>query len=85
VAELMRVQCPAEGPGDLRMVATSANGQPACAGYLRGADGVHRPFQLLVLSTGRRPDGTMAITHVHCSFDVALFPRFGLPETVPGA
>jgi RNA polymerase sigma-70 factor, ECF subfamily len=37
-------------PGDWRMVRTSANGQPAAAAYLRGADGVRRAFGLGVLT-----------------------------------
>jgi len=37
-------------PGDWRMTPTVANGQPAAIAYLRGPDGVHRPFGVAVLS-----------------------------------
>ncbi len=44
-------------PGDLLMVATRANGQPAHAMYKRGADGVHRAHGLMVLTVaGARID-----------------------------
>jgi RNA polymerase sigma-70 factor (ECF subfamily) len=60
---LIRTQCPAKRAGDLRFVATSANGQPAAAAWFRGDDGVHRAFQLHVLDVvphgpgGDRADG----------------------------
>ncbi|WP_407701569.1 sigma-70 family RNA polymerase sigma factor [Thermomonospora amylolytica] len=71
--------CPAR-PGDLRLLRTSANGQPAVAQYMRDpADGVFRPFNLQVLSP--TPEGLIA----HCAtfLDTGLFPVFGLPETLP--
>src|ERR1700730_17188383 len=37
-------------PGDWRMTATMANGQPAAAAYLRGSDGIHRAFGLALLT-----------------------------------
>lgn len=82
IAALIALRCPAEAPGDMRMVATTANGQPAFGLYMRGADGVHRPFHLQVLSV-RPGEGTeRVIDHVACFFDRSLFARFGLPETV---
>ncbi|MEU4237503.1 RNA polymerase subunit sigma-70 [Actinoplanes sp. NPDC026619] len=37
-------------PGDWRMVATSANGQPAAVAYLRDEHGTHRPYGICVLT-----------------------------------
>lgn len=79
IRTLIDVQCPAAAPDDLRYVAVRANGQPACAGWLRGEDGVHRAFQLMVLDvdhTGSLP----AVRHVSCFFDTTLFDAFGLPQ-----
>jgi len=82
IAGLVRHQCPANAPDDLRYVPTSANGQPACAGWLRGDDGVYRAFQLMVLDVEGGPDGPR-VRHVSCFFDTALFEKFGLPEILP--
>jgi RNA polymerase sigma-70 factor (ECF subfamily) len=75
IARLIGTRCPAAGPEDIRMVATAANGQPAFALYLRGADGVHRAFQIQVLTL----DGDR-VAHVGCFFDLSLIPTFGLPD-----
>ncbi|GDY31064.1 sigma-70 family RNA polymerase sigma factor [Gandjariella thermophila] len=79
IGRLVKAQCPAEGPGDMRLVPAEANGQPAFAMYMRDrADGVHRAFALHVLTlTGG------GIGHVACFFDVRLFNAFGLPDTLP--
>ncbi|MET1074563.1 MAG: RNA polymerase subunit sigma-70, partial [Umezawaea sp.] len=74
IARLVDTQCPADGPGDMRLVPTTANGQPAFGLYMRGEDGVHRPFNLPVLTLS--PEG---VTHVACFFDLSLFEKFGLP------
>ncbi len=37
-------------PGDWRMVATSANGQPAAAAYRRDGHGTHQPYGICVLT-----------------------------------
>lgn len=76
IARLVEVQCPA-GPGELRMVPTHANGQPAFGMYILD-EGGFRPFQLQVLElrAGR-------VRHVVAFFDVSLFRRFGLPGTLP--
>ena len=71
----MTTHCPAEGPGDQRMIQTSANGQPTLALYMRGPDGVHRAFQLQQLTIR---DG--AVSAVVCYFDTSLFEVFGLPD-----
>ncbi|MDQ1739258.1 MAG: hypothetical protein QOE53_910, partial [Pseudonocardiales bacterium] len=66
--------------GDWRLVATMANRMPAAASYLqRPGDSEFRAFKLDVL---RIEDGAIAeIT----TFGPALFPAFGLPDTLaPG-
>ncbi|RRQ25706.1 sigma-70 family RNA polymerase sigma factor [Rhodococcus sp. Eu-32] len=75
IGALIRGNCPAKGAGDMRMVATSANGQPAYGLYMRDASGTHVPFQLHVVDIA---DGK--VSHVTCFFDLTLFERFGLPE-----
>ena len=77
IGRLIDTQCPARGPGDMRLIPTRANGQAAFGLYMRDGD-VYRAFNLPVLTIG--PDG---ITHVACFFDLSLFPIFGLPETLP--
>ncbi|MGH3628919.1 MAG: RNA polymerase subunit sigma-70, partial [Sciscionella sp.] len=74
IGHLIANQCPAEGPGDMRMVRTSANGQPALALYMRDTDGVHRAFQLQQLTLT-----ASGVAHVACYFDTTLFADFGLP------
>jgi RNA polymerase sigma-70 factor, ECF subfamily len=78
IGRLVDTQCPAGGPGDMRLVPTRANGQPAFGLYMRGDDGVYRPFNLPVLSVSAG-----GVTHVSSFFDVRLFPLFGLPESLP--
>ncbi|MEV0230311.1 sigma-70 family RNA polymerase sigma factor [Nonomuraea sp. NPDC050786] len=76
ILELMRTQCPAKGPGDLKLVPTAANGQPAFAMYLR-EDGVYRQFSLMVVTfSGER------ISHGVMFFERKLFETFGLPEVL---
>jgi RNA polymerase sigma-70 factor (ECF subfamily) len=77
IAELIDKQCPAKGPGDMRLVATVANGQPAFGVYMRGEDGVHRPFQLHVITFTSE-----GASHVACFFDLSLFETFGLPASL---
>jgi RNA polymerase sigma-70 factor (ECF subfamily) len=74
VVRLILAQC-APAPGDIRMVPAAANAQPAFGLYMRDEEGVHRAYQLQVLSvTG---DG---VAHVSVFFDTSLFPLFGLAE-----
>jgi hypothetical protein len=61
-------------PGDWLMTATAANGQPAAAAYLRGADGVHRAFGLAVLTVT-----TAGIARIVVFGDPGLVTRFGFP------
>jgi RNA polymerase sigma-70 factor, ECF subfamily len=76
IITLIHQQCPAESPGDMRMIPLVANGQPAAAMYLR-AGGVHLPFQLHVLDM--RADG---VSHVVAFLDDTLFEKFGLPKSL---
>ena len=46
IGRLIANKCPATKAGDMRMVPTTANGQPAFGLYMRGLDGRMRPFQL---------------------------------------
>jgi RNA polymerase sigma-70 factor, ECF subfamily len=78
IGELIRTHCPASGPGDQVMVPVAANGQPALALYMLEEDGRHHAFQLQVPTV--TADG---ITSVIAFFDLALFPRFGLPDVLP--
>ncbi len=73
IGTLTRVQCPAEGPGDMRFIPLTANGQPAAALYMREGD-KHVAFQLHVLDV--RPAG---VSHVVAFLDTSLFAKFGLP------
>jgi RNA polymerase sigma-70 factor (ECF subfamily) len=67
-------------PRAWRMVATSANGQPAVAAYLRGGDGgydAHAIQVLTVTATG--------IARVVAFLDRSLFVSFDLPTTYDAA
>nr|WP_310912021.1 sigma-70 family RNA polymerase sigma factor [Lipingzhangella rawalii] len=78
IGRLIDAQCPAERPGDLLLVPTAANGQPAFGVYERTGDGKHEPFQIQVLQLhGAR------VGHVATFFDTSLFSTFGLPPTPP--
>ncbi|PZS26402.1 MAG: RNA polymerase subunit sigma-70 [Pseudonocardiales bacterium] len=79
IGRLIDTQCPAQGPGDMKLIRTEANGQPAFGLYMLEADNVYRPFNLPVLTFG--PGG---ITHVASFFDLRLFETFGLPASLPG-
>jgi RNA polymerase sigma-70 factor (ECF subfamily) len=74
---LISTQCPAKAAGDLRMLPTSANGQPAYGMYLRDGD-TYRAFQLQVVTMGDQ-----GISHVVAFFDLSLFATFGLPDSMP--
>ncbi|WP_317159543.1 sigma-70 family RNA polymerase sigma factor [[Mycobacterium] appelbergii] len=74
IGDLSRYKCPAEGPGDMRFIPTTANGQPAAAMYLLNREtGRHEAFQLHVLDIS--PDG---ISHVVAFMEPSLFDKFGL-------
>ena len=78
IVTLTRVHCPAEGPGDMRFIRTTANGQPAAALYMLNREtGKHEAFQLHVLDI--KSDG---VSHVVAFLDTSLFEMFGLPEAL---
>jgi RNA polymerase sigma-70 factor, ECF subfamily len=65
-------------PGDWRMLATSANGQPAAAVYTRDRRGNYQPYGICVLTvTGQ------GISRVSSFGDPGLVTRFGLPPHPP--
>ena len=72
IARLIATHCPAEA-GELRLLPTEANGQPAYAVYRLTTEG-WTPFQLHVLAL---TDGR--VSHVAAFFDLSLFATFGLP------
>ncbi|MDT5219775.1 MAG: polymerase sigma-70 factor, subfamily, partial [Mycobacterium sp.] len=74
IITLIHQQCPADHPGDMRMLPFVANGQSGAAMYMRSGDR-HVPFQLHVLDIG--PSG---LSHVVAFLDESLFGKFGLPE-----
>lgn len=77
VATLISTWCPANGPGSMRMLPTSANGSPAFGLYMEDKDGTHRPFQVQVLEVDDRGVG-----RVTAWFGEPLFSAFGLPGAV---
>jgi RNA polymerase sigma-70 factor (ECF subfamily) len=79
IGRLVAAHCPASGPGDLALVPTAANGQPAFALYMRGGDGVHRAFGIQVLEPA---PGGEAVAHAVMFFDTTLFRYFGLPAVL---
>jgi RNA polymerase sigma-70 factor (ECF subfamily) len=68
------------GAGDLRLIPTAANGQPAFGLYKRKDDGVHHAHSLQVLTLT-----TEGISHVGAFFDTTLFRTFGLPDVHPAS
>ena len=79
IVTLSKTHCPAEGPGDMRFVRTTANGQPAAALYMLNREtGAHEQFQMHVLEV--RPGGIAHVVAFHAG--PGLFARFGLPDTL---
>ncbi|BBY27368.1 sigma-70 family RNA polymerase sigma factor [Mycolicibacterium sediminis] len=75
IVTLSKTHCPAEGPGDMRFLTTTANGQPAAALYMLNREsGRHEEFQLHVLAV--RADGVSHVVAFHAD---GLFEKFGLP------
>jgi RNA polymerase sigma-70 factor (ECF subfamily) len=66
--------------GDWRMIATTANGQPAAAAYRRGRDGAHPAYAIVVLTATAAGIGRIVVFG-----DPGLFARFGLPLAHPAA
>ncbi|WP_371871113.1 sigma-70 family RNA polymerase sigma factor [Mycolicibacterium agri] len=78
IHRLIKTHCPAEKAGDMRLVPTTANGQPAAGLYMRNKEsGVHEAFQFHVLDV---TDG--AVAHVVAFGEPAIFAKFGLPATL---
>lgn len=77
IGTLIDTRCPA-GPGELQLIPTAMNGQPAFGMYMRGEDGVFRPFNLMVLTLSGAH-----VSHVVAFFETSLFADFGLPESLP--
>jgi RNA polymerase sigma-70 factor, ECF subfamily len=77
IVTLIHQQCPAEAPGDMRMLPLVANGQPAAAMYMRAGER-HVPFQLHVLDVHAQGK----VSHVVAFLDDALFAKFGLPSSL---
>jgi RNA polymerase sigma-70 factor, ECF subfamily len=78
IGKLIATQCPASKAGDMRLVPTTANGQPAYGLYMRSEDGRLLPFQLQQLTVG-----PLGVERVTAYFDVRLFETFGLPAELP--
>jgi RNA polymerase sigma-70 factor, ECF subfamily len=76
IASLIGHQCPASGPGDMRLIPLFSNGQPAAAMYLRTGT-THLPFQLHVVDLTSE-----GVSHVVAFLDTTLFARFGLPAAL---
>ena len=68
------------GPGRLRLVPVTANGQPAFAVYQREPDGEYRAHAVLVLTLT-----TTGIARIVAFQDPGLFGSFGLPQEYPAA
>jgi RNA polymerase sigma-70 factor (ECF subfamily) len=66
--------------GDMVLIPTAANGQPAVAEYRRGADHVMRAHSIHVL-TASVSGGAVGIAALTVFLDPALFTAFGLPPT----
>ena len=64
-------------PGDWRMIATTANGQPAAAVYRRDADGTPRADGIVVLAP--TAGGVSRVVKFH---DPALVVMFGFPDVL---
>jgi RNA polymerase sigma-70 factor (ECF subfamily) len=79
IAGFIRYRSPLLG-GHLRLVATRANGQPAFGCYLPDPQAqILRGYGLFVIALeGER------ISAITWFSDRSLFPRFGLPRTLPG-
>jgi RNA polymerase sigma-70 factor, ECF subfamily len=76
IITLIHQQCPAESPGDMRLLPLVANGQPAAAMYMRAGE-AHVPFQLHVLDVR-----SYGVSHVVAFLDDTLFAKFGLPSSL---
>jgi RNA polymerase sigma-70 factor (ECF subfamily) len=78
IARHLAETCPV-GPGEMRLIPVTANGQPGFGTYWRDAEGVYKPFNLVVLTLSAE-----GITHSTSFFDHRLFETFGLPPVLEG-
>ncbi|OBI72992.1 sigma-70 family RNA polymerase sigma factor [Mycobacterium asiaticum] len=67
-------------PGDIVMVRTAANGQPAVAEYRRNTDSIMAAHSIQVLTIVRRGGGA-GLAALTVFLDPTLFPAFGLSLT----
>jgi RNA polymerase sigma-70 factor (ECF subfamily) len=63
-------------PGDLLLIPTAANAQPAVAEYRRDADGVLAAHSIHVITTGAGGIGAITVF-----LEPTLFAAFGMPST----
>ncbi|QDB78991.1 sigma-70 family RNA polymerase sigma factor [Georgenia sp. 311] len=78
VGRLISTWCPAQRAGDMRMLPTSANGEPVLALYMREEDGVHRAFHLQHIVPAEH-----GVARVTAFFGRELFTYFALPPELP--
>ncbi len=76
IGRLVDTQCPAQGPGDMRLIETSANGQPAFGLYMRGEDGSY----IAVQPAGPRRSGRTASPTSPASSTSACSRSSGCPR-----
>ncbi len=67
-------------PGDWRMLATSANGQPAAAAYRRDEHGIYQPYGMCVLTVT-----AAGIRRISSFGDPGLLAVFGFSRNWPAA
>jgi len=79
IVALSKTHSPAEGPGDMRFLRTTANGQLAAALYMLNREtGAHEEFQLHVLEFS--PGGVSHVVAFHAGN--GMFEKFGLPTSL---
>jgi RNA polymerase sigma-70 factor (ECF subfamily) len=71
-----------QASGRYKLLATRANGAPACAVYQLNENGRYEPAALNVLVV---EDGQIAEMHDFLGVDAGVFERFGLPAYLPAA
>jgi len=81
IAAFLRASFGWRGHRQVQLVATGANTQPAFGSYLGGAAGpAATPAGLIVLTVAG--DRLQGVTRFHLP---AIYPRFGLPASLPGS
>ena len=78
IVTLSQTHCPAEKAGDMRFLATTANGQPA--GGAVHAQPRDRRARAVPAARARRPPA--GISHVVAFKQDGLFAKFGLPDAL---